>query len=99
MLAVQVVGAVGGHHEQPLGAQGVGHEGQQLPGRAVRPVEVLQDHDDRPGAGQALQQAEERLEQLGLARVLPTPASPPTSTSDASPPSAAAYAAANTRSS
>jgi hypothetical protein len=67
MLAVEVVGAVGDHDEQRLGPERVDHERQQLPGRAVRPVEVLQDQDDGPLGGEALQQPEEGLEQLRLA--------------------------------
>ena len=63
VAAVQLVAAVGGHqHDRGLGQ--VGHqERQQVQGRAVGPVQVLDGQDQRPLGGQPLQHAEQPLEQ------------------------------------
>jgi hypothetical protein len=65
MAAVQLVGAVGQHHEQP-GLEVADEEGEQVQGRAVGPVQVLHHQHGRGPVGQALQQGEQRLEQLRL---------------------------------
>ena len=66
MGAVQLVGPVGDHDEQAI--QGLlvpDQEGQQIPGRAVGPVRVLDDHDDRACVSQLFEQDEYLLEQPG----------------------------------
>jgi hypothetical protein len=65
MAAVQLVGAVGQHHEQP-GLEVADEEGEQVQGRAVGPVQVLHHQHGRGPVGQALQQGEQCLEQLRL---------------------------------
>jgi hypothetical protein len=63
---VQLVGPV--DHDDQQAIQGplvTDQEGQQIPGRAVGPVRVLDDHDHRAGLGQLLQQDENLLEQPG----------------------------------
>ena len=46
VAAVQVIGAVGGHHEHVLAAEPAGQEAQHVAGRRVRPVHVL-DHQQQ----------------------------------------------------
>ena len=65
MLPVQLVGAVG-EHEQQSGPQVADEEREQVQGRAVRPVQVLHHQHGAGPLAEALQQAEERLEQPGL---------------------------------
>ena len=48
MAPVQVVGAVGRHHEQPLGAEPGQQEAQQVAGGGISPVQVL-DHEEDGG--------------------------------------------------
>jgi hypothetical protein len=67
MAAVQLVGAVGQHQQQP-GLEVADQEGEQVQGGAVGPVQVLHHQHGRGPAGQPLQQGQERLEQPGLAR-------------------------------
>jgi hypothetical protein len=54
----QLVVAVRGDEQQPAlaYAQPVHEMGDQLPGRRVRPVQVLQDHDDGRLVGEAFQE-------------------------------------------
>jgi hypothetical protein len=65
MAAVQLVGAVGQHEQQPS-LQIADQEGEQIQGRAVGPVHVLDHQHGRGPPGEALQQGEECLEQPGL---------------------------------
>ena len=64
--ALRLVAAVSDHQHDPLAAQVAGQEGQQVPGRPVGPVHVL-DHQDQGGlVGEGTEQADEELEQPGL---------------------------------
>ena len=65
MLPVQLVSAVR-EHEQQFGSQVADEEGEQVQSRAVCPVQVLHHQHGGGPDGEALQQAEERLEQPGL---------------------------------
>ena len=62
--AVQVVAAVAGDDEDPLPAHPAQQVAQQVPGRRVRPVQVLQDEDDRVVGGHRRDVARDGLEQL-----------------------------------
>lgn len=64
MPAVQVVGAVGAQHQQPLRAQPGEQEGEQLPGGAVRPVQVLQHDQQRRRRGRVAHGTGHRVEHL-----------------------------------
>ena len=65
VAAVQLVGAVGGEQEERLGARVADEEDEEVARGGVGPVQVL-DHQ-RDGA-EAVQQREQRLEHLRLAR-------------------------------
>jgi hypothetical protein len=67
MAAVQLVSAVGEHEEQPR-PQVTVEKGEQVQGRAVGPVQVLEHQQGREPVGEALQHGEEGLKQLGLTR-------------------------------
>ena len=67
VAAVELVGAVGQDQQQARLEVAV-EEGQQVEGRAVGPVEVLDHHHGRGPVGQALQQGQQCLEQPGLSR-------------------------------
>jgi hypothetical protein len=47
MPAVQVVSAIAGDHQQPVRAEPGQQEADQIPGRGVRPVQVLDDQQQR----------------------------------------------------
>ena len=64
--AVQLVGAVGADDEHPLGDQAVGEERQRRAGRAVGPVQVLDDQDHGLLARQRVEQRQQPLEQPRL---------------------------------
>ncbi len=66
VTAVQVIGAVGDHHRDPLTVQHPAQEGHQVPGGLVGPVQVLQDEQHRAGGRQLREQPEHRAEQLLL---------------------------------
>jgi hypothetical protein len=63
----QLVAAVGDHQQQPLLPQAVQQVGKKLQGRAVDPVQVLDDHHHRCRVAEPPQQADQRGEQPGLA--------------------------------
>ena len=64
MRAVQLIGPVGHHDQHAISGWLVAdQEGQQVSGRPVGPVQVLDDQHHRAGFGQALQQDEHLLEQ------------------------------------
>jgi hypothetical protein len=67
MPPVQLVGAVGQHQEQRC-PQVADEEGEQVQGRAIGPVQVLDHQHGRGPTGETLQQGEERLEHPGLRR-------------------------------
>ena len=64
--AVQVIGAVRGHHGHPLPVQDPAQERDQVAGGAVGPVQVLEDQQHRVPVGQLGEQPEHRAEQLLL---------------------------------
>ena len=70
VTAVEVVGAVGREHDDGP-AEGAGEEeGEQVTGRAVGPVHVL-DHDEhRPLLGEVVERAVDRVEEVGALEVL-----------------------------
>jgi hypothetical protein len=88
VAAVQLVGPVGHDQQQPPVPQIPVKEGQQVPGGAVRPVQVLDDQHGRPLGPQPLQQHQQQLEQPPLVRPQPEPtrAQPGTSRSGAGSP-------------
>ena len=65
VAAVQLVGAVGGEQEDRLGPRVADEEDEEVPGGGVGPVQVLDDQHDR---AQPIEQREQRLEHLRLAR-------------------------------
>ncbi|SCG09961.1 hypothetical protein GA0115255_126473 [Streptomyces sp. Ncost-T6T-2b] len=65
VAAVDVVGAVGADDHEAAGAQGAEEIGEQMPGGGVRPVQILQDEDDRAVGGDLLQQASGEFEEAG----------------------------------
>ena len=67
VAAVQLVGAVGGDHQHPLGPQAAREEDEEGARRAVGPVDVLQHERERLLAAELVEQREQRLEQLRLA--------------------------------
>ena len=66
MAAMQLVGAIGQDHAHALLAQGAGEEHGEGTGRAVGPVHVLQDEDQRRGGAEAVDQLQHGLEQPKL---------------------------------
>ena len=73
MPAVKLVAAEGRDDEQALVAPGPGEEGQQVARRAVRPVRVLDDEQDRVRLAEPAEEPEDAvedpdLEPVGLAR-------------------------------
>jgi hypothetical protein len=69
MGAVQVIGPEGHDDQHPVQhLLAADEKRQQVAGRAVGPVRVLDDQHDRPLVGQALQQRENLLEQPGPGR-------------------------------
>ena len=66
MAAVQLVAAEGGDDEQPLVARRSGEEGQQVARRAVGPVRVLDDEQDRVGVAETAEEPEDALEDPDL---------------------------------
>ncbi|ESU47380.1 hypothetical protein P376_4642 [Streptomyces sp. HCCB10043] len=65
VAAVDVVGAVGADDHEAAGTQGAEEIGEQMPGGGVRPVQILQDEDDRAVGGDLLQQASGEFEEAG----------------------------------
>ena len=65
-LGPRLVAAVACDQQDPLVAQVADQERQQVAGRAVRPVQVLQNQHQRALLAQAPEQAEQHLEQASL---------------------------------
>src|SRR5690606_35701379 len=63
VAAVDVVGAVGGQHDEASGAQGAQQVGEQVPGGGVGPVQVLQGEDHGVLGGDAFEQPGGELEE------------------------------------
>ncbi len=68
MPAVELVGAVGGDDHDPLGAQVAHQEREEIAGRAIRPVQILEHEQQRAVSRRAPQEAERKLEQATLRR-------------------------------
>ena len=66
MTAVQLVAAEGRDDEQALVPPGAGEEGQQVAGRAVGPVRVLDDEQDRVGVAETAEEPQDALEDPDL---------------------------------
>ena len=70
VAAVELVEAVGQDDEHPLAAERAGEEGDERTGGGVRPVQVLEgEHDGRVGA-EAVEEAEDGLEESALRRAV-----------------------------
>lgn len=67
MAAVELVSAVAQQQHHALLTQAPGEESDEGSGRAVRPVHVLEDQDNRGGLAQKVDQLEHGLEQTQLA--------------------------------
>ena len=63
---MEIVGAVGPDHDESLAAHIAGQEGHEVACRAIRPMEILEDHDDRRSFPERAQQPEQALEDPGL---------------------------------
>ena len=68
MAPVQLVAAIGGDQQQRLAAQVADQEREQVAGRAVGPVQVLDGDDQRRELAQPRERAEQQLEQPPLLR-------------------------------
>ena len=66
MPAVQLVGPIGETDDDAIGGEARDQVGQREPGRRVRPVEVLDDEEDRAGRGQVLEDPEQGVEEVRL---------------------------------
>ena len=66
MSPVELVGAIREHEQDRGVAKVADEESDQVAGRAIGPVEVLQDEHDGCGRGQPLEHAKHHLEQPGL---------------------------------
>ena len=66
MTAVQLVAAEGGDDEQALVPPRAREEGQQVAGRAVGPVRVFDDEQDRVRVGETAEEPEDALEDPDL---------------------------------
>ena len=64
VAAVQLVGAVGADEQGAGGAGGAHQEGDQIAGRAVGPVQVFDDQDERSFGGQLGEQRGDEVEQV-----------------------------------
>ena len=64
MTPLQVVGPVAADQRDPFPVQHPGQEGDQVPGRSVGPVQVLQHEQDGRRRGQLGEQAEDAAEHL-----------------------------------
>ncbi len=63
---MHVIGPVGSDDGQPLGVQHPAQEGHQVASRLIGPVHVLEDQQDRAGAGQLGEHPEHGPEELLL---------------------------------
>ncbi len=67
---VELIGAEGADDEQPLVARVAPQEGEEVAGRPVRPVEILDDEEDRAFSRQTAEQVEEPFEDPDLEPVV-----------------------------
>ena len=65
VTAVDVVAAVGGEERDAVGAAAGEQQGQQLAGRLVGPVDVLDDDEQRPAAAEVGEGAVHGLDEVG----------------------------------
>ena len=70
VAAVQLVGAVGDDQAQRLLARAAHEEGEEVARGGVRPVDVLEQEQDRRVAPEPLEQRQQRLEEPALARAV-----------------------------
>ena len=69
---MQLVASNGAHDQEAFVADVAEQEAQQIPGRAVRPVEVLEHQQHRRHRGQSPDDVDDRIEEAGLsARLIP----------------------------
>ena len=66
VVGVELVGADGRDQQDPLVAQVADEEGEQVPGRGIGPVEVLDDDRHRCLPGETIDDPEHELEQADL---------------------------------
>ena len=66
MAPVEVVRAIGEDQRDRRVAQVADQEAEEVAGRAVGPVEILDDDDHRRDPGQPVQDAEQQFEQAAL---------------------------------
>jgi hypothetical protein len=97
VAAVDVVGAVGGDDEEAAAAERAEEVGEEVAGRGVGPVQVLQEDDDRAVGGDALQQAavSSKRRAMPSSSCRPREVSPSSGSSRASSSSCPAAAAAS----
>ena len=69
MPPVELVRAVAEHQGHPRVPQVPDQEAEEVARRAVRPVKILDDEDDRRRGGEPLERAEDQLEQAALGRL------------------------------
>ncbi len=62
VAAVELIRAIGAHHQQALGADRAGEEADERAGGAVRPMEVLDHEQCRPVLPESVEQGEQCLE-------------------------------------
>jgi len=65
---VQLVRAEGHDQNDPIRSDVADEERDGLPGRHIGPMQVLDDEDDRGDLGQAMEQAQDGIQQTGLER-------------------------------
>ena len=79
MAAMELVGAIRADDEDPLVTETAREEGEEVAGRAVGPMQVLDDEHDRAALPETFQEGEEAVEQpcLGPLRPVRRPPVPP----------------------
>ena len=70
VAAMQLVGPVGGHHQQALRGEAAGEERQERARGAIGPVDVLDREDQGLLATERVEQRQQRLEQPALSGVV-----------------------------
>ncbi len=63
MPAMELVGSICPHHQDPFGTGVPNEEAEQVPRGGIRPMEILQDEHERLVLGQAVEDAEHDLEE------------------------------------
>jgi hypothetical protein len=70
VAAVELVGAVGDHGQEPaLVGEAGGEEGEEAAGRVVGPVGVVEPEHERPFLGHRFEQRQQRFEGAGAVLV------------------------------